>query len=56
MAKKPRIAPEDMPTEREMEGIRQLLKMVGQMQRTLKEQNPEMYAQLMEMQKRKRQA
>jgi len=56
MTKKPRIAPEDMPTEREMEGIRQLLMMVGQMQRTLKEQNPEMYAQLMEMQQRKRQA
>jgi hypothetical protein len=57
MAKKPsRLAPEDMPTEREMEGIRQLLMLVGQMQRTLKEQNPEMYAQLMEMQQRKRQA
>lgn len=57
MASKPtRIAPEDMPTEREAEGIRQLFMMVKQMQQTLKEQNPEMYAQLMEMQQRKRQA
>jgi len=36
MAKKPRLAPEDMPTEREVEGIRQLLMLTAQIQRTLK--------------------
>lgn len=53
MAKKSNIAPEDMPSERQVEGIRQLLMLVAQMQNTLKRQNPEQYAQLMEMQKRK---
>jgi hypothetical protein len=52
MAKKPRLAPEDMPTEREVEGIRQLLMLTAQIQRTLKEKNPEMYARLMEMQRK----
>jgi hypothetical protein len=53
MASKPtRIAPEDMPTEREAEGIRQLLMMVKQMQDQMQQRDPEGFARLMEMQRK----
>tara|TARA_R110000822_G_scaffold34985_2_gene98848 strand:- start:664 stop:822 length:159 start_codon:yes stop_codon:yes gene_type:complete len=52
MAKKPKREV-SKPSSQQMESLRQLVSMVETMQETMKQQSPELYTKLMEMQKRK---
>ncbi len=55
MARKPKQQAGDQPTPRQAEGIRQLIMMVKQMQDIIKQQDPERYAQMMQMAEQRKQ-
>jgi hypothetical protein len=55
MAREPQQEAGEQPTPRQAEGIRQLIMMVKQMQDQMKQQDPEKYAQMMQMAQQRKQ-
>jgi hypothetical protein len=55
MARAPQQGDGGQPTPKQAEGVRQLIMMVKQMQDTIKQQDPERYAQMMQMAQQRKQ-
>jgi hypothetical protein len=55
MAREPQQEAGEQPTPRQAEGIRQLIMMVKQMQDQMKQQDPERYAQMVQMAQQRKQ-